>query len=462
MFLHSVSSILSNINKNIRQHSATVGGTFVNEKDKILIAKLILKITSIMIIISIGLKLLGFDFFEADSSNKMLLIISNFIDNFKIKPLFNFVILLVQAFIFFQLSCKNKNRKTYYASTILTVIFTITSQLLIYDFFWVNNQQLAAIIYYAVSFGFLIFTVLMIDIKIKYKNNSKNNNKFFRLMGKIRNRMKRPILILLILTAYQLIALFLRSLTPAGRYNTLYNFLLNFDYIILLLSTYYLFLKKENNLVIRNNFEFALAKFLNQVPAKKDLKYMVEGWKDKYSDFKKQSKTEKVVFILYILFFIIEECLTLGILFFIANLNNYVIECVFILSAFLIAKKTFGAFHFQSFILCFFVSNTTFFILSKLTMKVSFTFVIPIICGIFLSYIASKFIKKVDPTPYRGMPEKDLTKLCETKNLNKVETGILIDYYSNRFNLDKIAFKYNYSDRNIQRIKSRALQKIEV
>ena len=83
-------------------------------------------------------------------------------------------------------------------------------------------------------------------------------------------------------------------------------------------------------------------------------------------------------------------------------------------------------------------------------------------CGILLSYVASRFIKKKETIPYRGMPIDDLTQLCTNKGLNKLEVGILIDYYCHRLNIDKIAFKYNYSDRNIQRIKLKALQKLQV
>lgn len=435
----------------------------IKEKDKVIFAKLILKITVIMIIVSVGLKLLGFNLFEADYSNKVLLFLTNIINKYEkyaSRGILNIFLLLIQSFIFFRLSCRNTNKKVYYISAVLITILTIVSQLIMYDYLWIYNQQLASNVYFIFSFLLLIIFSVLIDIKIKIENTSHESF----LIRKIKNiwfRVKRPFLILVLITIYQFVVLFLRNLTPAERYDALYNFLLNFDYIILLVVTYYIFLKKENNLTIKNNINFALIKFLNQRPTKEDLKYIVIEINKKRQQFKELDKTDKIVSVLYIIFFILEEILTLGILIFIANLNNYIIECVFILSAFLIAKQVFGAFHFNSFIVCFVVSNTTFFVLSSITMNVTSTFVVPIICGILLSYIASRFIKKSNITTYRSMPESDLSEICKEKGLDKLETSILIDFYCNRYSIDKISIKQNYSDRTIQRKKQKALEKLE-
>lgn len=429
----------------------------MNEKDKVIIAKLLLKITFIMIVISVGFKMLGFNWFDADYSNKILVGFSNFINNYRFyqsRAIINFILLFIQSFIFFKLSCKNKNKKTYVISSFMLIIITLIFQILLTDFVYPTNENLANLLYSIFSLISHISIAMLIDIKQDYKNKIFLKNLF--------NRIKKPLKIFILLTIYQVISMFLRSLTPTDKYDVLYNFLLNFDYTILLIATYYLHLKNEYKLKIKNIFEFELIKMLNNKIDKSEIKVFVEKTKLNFEEFKKQEKVDKIVFILYVIFFIIQELMTLSLLIFIALINNYIIECLFIVIAFLISKQVFGAFHFKSFILCFFVSNTTFFVLSKLTMDVSSTFVIPILCGIMLSYIASRFIKEKDITPYRGIPKEDLDKICKEKKLNKMETNILIDYYSNRDNLNKIAIKYNYSDRSIQRIKLKALQKIEV
>ncbi len=425
--------------------------------DKVLMAKLLLKITFTMMIISVFLKILGFNLFEADYENGLLQFLSNFIDNTKIKPILNFLILYIQTFVIFKLSCINISKYIYIYSSLVIVVLGILFQLVLYDYVFVNNQDLAYNIYNIFSFLILFITIIIIDFKQDYNFIS---NKWFKNF--YINKIKKPLIIFGLILFYQIITLFLRNLTPIGRYDTLYNFLLNFDYLILVLTTYYIHLKKESNFKVENEFNFTLTKLLNTSVSKRNLKNFSETFKKNFIEFKKQTKVDKIVFILYVIFFIVQECLTLGLIIFIANLNNYLIECMFILIAFTISKKVFGAFHFNSFIVCFVVSNITFFILSKFTLNVSITFVIPILCGITLSYIASRFIKKNNSTPYRGMPIKDMENICESKNLNKIETGILIDYYCNRYNLEKIAHMYNYSDRSIQRIKSKALQKLEL
>lgn len=255
--------------------------------------------------------------------------------------------------------------------------------------------------------------------------------------------------------------LFLRNISSIEYFSTLYNFLLNFDYTILLLVSYYLFLKKENKLTIKNHFEFTLTKILNDNLSFEDIKIKVKSIKEKYQNFKSQNIEHKIAWVIYVTLFIIQELLTFTLLIYIATLNHYLIECLFILTAFLISKKTFGAFHFKSFILCFFVSNITFFILSSITMSVTTSFVLPISIGISLSYVASRFIKKRNITPYRGMSKEELNHICKEKNLTDIETNILTDFYCNRETLTKLTIKYNYSQSAICLFKSEAIKKVE-
>ena len=96
----------------------------------------------------------------------------------------------------------------------------------------------------------------------------------------------------------------------------------------------------------------------------------------------------------------------------------------------------------------------------KLTLSITFSFVVPVFFGILLAFITSKFIKKNNYSLYRGIPKEDLLSIAKNTNLNKIETSIILDFYTNRFSIDKLAIKYHYSDRSIKRIKSKALQKI--
>ncbi len=415
----------------------------MKEQDKVLIAKLILKITIIMTFVSVAIKLMGFNLFDADYENAILQGLTNFILNFKViqlKTIINFAFLFIQAIVFIELSCKKKTMRN-----IMIVATLQTFSILMVQYYLNSTIYLNPLLYNLISFSILTFPAILINIL---------NSRTIKV-----KQITQPIITYFLLFFYQLISIFIRNLNLNDKYDLLYNFLLNFDYIILLLLSSYLSIKNK----IKHNFNIynmSFLKFINKFPDKNEIEIIVTNIKKQIKSFKKQSKTNKIIFVLYIFFFIIQELITLGILLFVATLNDYMIECLFILTSFIISKKVFGAFHFKSFILCFFVSNTSFFILSKLTINVNVTFVIPITLGILLSYISSRFIKKTDNTPYRGMPKDDLQKVCKNKDLNKLETDILIDYYSNRYNLEKLSIKYSYSDRSIQRIKSKALKKV--
>jgi hypothetical protein len=424
------------------------------EKDKVLIAKLLLKITFIMIIISFFLKLLGFNFFDADTSNKILLWISDFIYYFNLYYIISFIIIFVQTFIFLRLSCKNKNLKIYFISSIILTLFNIITQLLIHNYLSPKTQNMYSFIFSVFSLIILLTTTILIDVKKNY--NDKNDTIF----KKIWHRIKRPIIFSILIFIYQFITLFIRDITAVNRYKYLYNFLLNFDFMILLLLTYYLFLKKENNIKKIRESDFSLVSLLNNIPSKEEVKILVSNLKENKEKFNKLSKFDKTVNVLYTIFFIIGECINLGIVIFIACLNNYLIECLFIILAFQITKKTFGAFHFKSFIVCFVVSNISFYILSKLTATVDITFVVPAAFGILLGYIASKFIKKTDVAPYRGMAKEHLENICDGKKLKKIEIDILNDYFCNKETLTRLTMKYNYSQTQICRFKKTALAKL--
>ena len=437
----------------------------MKEKDKVMFAKLLLKITIIMILVSTIIKLFGFNLFEADYSNKLFLFLSNTIDKYGgeehyIRGILNYFLLVVQAFIILRLSCKNKNRRIYYISALSITLVGLFSQIFIYERLWESNPQLVSNIRFVLEFLLLIIIAIVIDIRIKDKRKIKKSLpiKIILIWWK---RIKRPVLVLLILSAYQLLVMFLRNITVIDRYESLYNFLLNFDYMILLIATYYIFIKRENNLKVKASFDFALTKLLNQKLSFDEIGSSIKGIKEKYAEFKKKDLEYKITAIVYTFLFVVQEIITLGILIFVATLNHYLIECLFIFIAFLISKRIFGAFHFKSFILCFFISNVTFFILSKLTVDINSTFVIPIIFGIGLSYTASRFIKKTNTTLYRGISKEDLSSICKNKNLSTFETNLLTDIYCHNYSTVKIGLKYDYTDRHIRNLKNKALEKLE-
>lgn len=426
----------------------------MKKEEKVLISKLLLKITFVLLCISVGIKLLGLNMFEADTSNQLLISISNFIETYQLRVLFDFFLLLFQTFIILRLSCNNKNIKIYYIATVVAALAAIFSQYVLFIGFNLRDTQLGAFFYFIISVFVLIGATILIDLHENHDNSQK------KIILRILNQLKKPFFIMIMISMYQLIVMFLRDITYLERYDNLYNFLLNFDYIILLLATYYLFLKKEVGPEAKSMFDISLTKLLNERLSIQDIRVLVLEIKDKYKTFKEATKVDKIVIILYLFFFLLSELFNLSIIIFVAYLNHSLIECFFIITSFMISRKVFGAFHLDSAIKCWLVSNLSFFILNKITLNVKVTFAIPILCGIALSYITSKFIKKTTRNLYRGMAEHDLLMICKNTNMSNLEQNILIDFYCNRINMTKLTYKYNYSRSQLYRYKTSAEKKV--
>lgn len=426
----------------------------MKKEEKVLISKLLLKITFVLLCISVGIKLLGLNMFEADTSNQLLISISNFIETYQLRVLFDFFLLLFQTFIILRLSCKNKNTYIYYIATLVAALTALFSQYVLFIGFNLRDTQLGAFSYFIISVLVLIGATILIDLHENHDNSQK------KIILRILNQLKKPFFIMIMISMYQLIVMFLRDITYLERYDNLYNFLLNFDYIILLLATYYLFLKKEVGPEAKSMFDISLTKLLNERLSIQDIRVLVLEIKDKYRTFKEATKVDKIVIILYLFFFLLSELFNLSIIIFVAYLNHSLIECFFIITSFMISRKVFGAFHLDSAIKCWLVSNLSFFILNKITLNVKVTFAIPILCGIALSYITSKFIKKTTRNLYRGMAEHDLLIICKEANMSTLEQNILIDFYCNRINMTKLTYKYNYSRSQLYRYKTSAEKKV--
>ncbi len=431
----------------------------VSEKEKLLLVKSLLKVTTILISISAILKFLGLDIFGAESSNKILSPIMNFLDTKNLTFFVSQIFIFIEYFIIFRLSCKNKNTKIYYLAALSTTLYTAIIQYYMFNVLKLFNSPWGRSIYLFITLLLLVITTLIIDLKEKNKNKEKMNL-IKKIIKNMWYKLKRLLYVSGLAIVYQFLAMFLRNITYQQSYESLYYFLLEFDYIILLLITYYIFLKKETNIKLKMKFEFNFIDFLNKLPTKNELKDIFDRLKIKNQKFKHAKKSDKIFTIIYIILFTLSELFNLSIIIFVAYLNHTIIECLFIITSFFITRKVFGAFHLDSAIKCWLVSNISFYILNKLTLSITFSFVVPVFFGILLAFITSKFIKKNNYSLYRGIPKEDLLIIAKNTNLNKIETSIILDFYTNRFSIDKLAIKYHYSDRSIKRIKSKALQKI--
>src|SRR5574344_1771791 len=136
---------------------------FMKENDKVLISKLLLKATFVLLVISVFLKLCGLNVFGADTSNAVLISISNFIDKYNLKNPLDWLLLFLQFYLIYRIVCKNKRTKYYIIYAIIAVIIISFGQLLIYGIstnistFWQN------ILYFALSAIITIGFPIIID-----------------------------------------------------------------------------------------------------------------------------------------------------------------------------------------------------------------------------------------------------------------------------------------------------------
>lgn len=408
----------------------------MKSKDKELILKSILKVTLIMIIISTILKLFGLNIFNFDLENKIINKVCDILIKFQpISFLFFGAFLYLDYFFILKLSDNNKDKWLLYFIGALDLLFL--------------NLAGQYFLFTRIGYDFYPLYTLIIVIFISSVINKKLN-------------VIRPFIVILIIFLYQSISLFLRNITFNDQYELMYDFLLNFDYMILMIITYYLYLMKGSDFkwMFSTNY---LGQNSDGVRSSLDLKTTLSKWQKKYQLFLNSKREEKAFIIVYLLLSIIYELLNISVIIFVAFLNHTIIECLFILTSFLITKRIFGKpFHFNSATKCFIISNLTYYILNRITFSIGTSFVVPIILGVLLSYITSLFVKsKEEVKLFRGMEENKLKEICKEYNLNSLETNILVDFYSNRLSLVKLSLKYNYSKDAIWKKKKVALKKIK-
>lgn len=399
----------------------------MDNKNKELFLVSTLRVFFLLFCSSFIIRLIGFDKFHFDIDNRLLIKSSAFIYKYN---LMSFVTLSYSSFVMLKLICTNKNNKVYYILSITSSVINIFLQHLIDKFY--NTTPL----YTIVSIVILLLSILMIDRKIPFK---------------------KTIIVFGLNILYQMICVFIRNINYMDRYMLIYELLLNIDYIIMLTISYIIYCMKGSESKCLEELK-VVGSFL---PLRISSRKSVKG-SQKQSLSKNQSEEEKVSEIIYLILSLIWNIFTLATVIFVCTLNTSFITTVFLLSSFMITKTTFGeAFHMKSALSCFIVSNLTYFALSRITVSVNISFFIPIILGVGLSYVTSLLVRNNNVELYRGMDEGAVREICTNKNLNKYEIDLLVDFYSNKMSLVKLALKYSYSKDTIFIHKKKAIQKIK-
>lgn len=395
-----------------------------------------MKVYLFVLVIIFILKIVGLDYFGIDYNNSTMLKINNFIVGNNLENIYYALTLYIYVYLYVSLSSSDNSKRAKIYSIIYTIFFVGIK--------FIDSLIANTFIIFLIEFVYTLFFCLHYT---KFKN--------------IKNVTIKTIKLLILNTIFQLISLYLRNIKHYSIESSfLVNSILDLDYLLMfIIYQKYLFSMGGENLCGKEVFLFSLKK----INLRQSLKKLQRKFQNSINSFKEKIKEEKITFII---FFILSAFWNVGVVMlvlFVAFLNDTFIECVFILTSFWLSKGKFGKpFHFDSMSICFIVSNLSYFVLNRITAPLGISIIIPVLLGVGLSYVTSKFVKKTYKPLYRGMPEEifedTISKVTEK---DSVKYKICKEFYIDNESDLSLSFKYNYSVPGIRKIKERINDKIK-
>lgn len=394
------------------------------------------KVYLFVLVIIFILKIVGFNYFGFDVNNPTIIKISNFITNNHLENIYYSITTYLYTYLLISLVTRDNSTKlkiySIFSTAILIAIKFLETK--------IGNTAIITLID-------LVYFILECLIYVRFKN--------------FKTIMKNILKVFIVNIAFQVLSLYLRNI---NYYNVHLPFviysLLDLDYIIML----FLY---QNFLISRGGDKLcgmeAILSLLKKINLKKSLLKLQKRFQNNLADFKLKSKTEKITIIIYFILSLIWNTLSVIVVLLVAMINDTFIECIFILTSFWLSKRSFGkAFHFDSMMVCFIVSNLTYFFLNRITTPLGISIFIPILLGVGLSYVTSKFVKKAYKPLYRGMP-KDLFEetILQVTEKDSDKYKICYEFYVDKKSDLSLSYKYNYSVPGIRKIRNRINDKIK-
>ena len=388
-----------------------------------------LKVYLFVLVIIVILKLLGLDYFGIDANNEFICKLNEILLNNKWLPIIKaLTILSIQLYFYLSIVCE---RRKLYLWALCGALLNLIAQIILME-----HSKMSAL-YYIIC---CMITIVMPMIICK------------KLM------IKRQIKYIFLITFYQVISLLIRNVSIHYEYgNYIIDTIMNLDQLLMLAIHYTLFFMKKEGIQCQVQIVgSSLQKKIN-------LKTLLKKLQRNLHNFKSKPKQERLAITIYLFLSLIWNTLTVILILIVAKLNNTFIECLFILTSFWLTKGTFGkAFHLNSMAQCFIVSNFTYYCLNRITTPLGISIIIPIMLGVGLSYVTSKFVRKIYKPLYRGMPkdifEETILKVVD-KDSDKYK--ICYEYYIEKKGAVALSIKYNYSEAGIRKIKDRVNNKIK-
>lgn len=378
-----------------------------------------IKTYTFLLVIIFIMKLIGLDYFGIDYEHNFIKLIDSQLNIPIVNNLIQFILLGLQLYMYTYIICMKKPK---IVEIVITTLLNVITSSIIFK--------------YEIDWLYYISTFLILAIYFKIKGNS----------------LKRIIKFLVINTILQAISGITRN-NSLSEYSFTISIILNIDYMLMLLICCEL---AKEGLDICQHHGFYLQKKLH-------LRKLLKQLQKSLVSFQNKTKVEKLEISIYITLSLIWNILSIVLILFVAKLNNTFIECIFILTSFWLSKGAFGkAFHFSSMTKCFVVSNLTYYALNRITTPLGISIIIPIILGVGLSYVTSKFVKNSLTKLYKGMPIEEFdNNILKVTDKDSLQYKICHMFYVERKSELEIAHNVGYSIDNIKKIKAKINKKIK-
>lgn len=386
------------------------------KKDLRKILSTILNVYFILFILTLVIKLLGFDYFNIDKNNEIINNLNDVFTKCHLTKVWCTFTLFLSSYVMISIVSNNKKK------SLLTSIVTTT----------VDVVSILTIKYHMNPIEIMLFDLLLLFCGSLYANDFK-----------LKSTLKRMSVCFILNVAFQAISLITKNNSNLPSQNDFVSyFILNFDYILLIIMMYkYHNMKGEDKLCGTVEVGSSLRK-----------QTLLKRFQKEYQT--KCSNKEKFEFILTGILYLMWNLFTVLFVVFIAKLNDTVIECMFILTSFWLSKKVFNnTFHLKNVCSCFVVSNLTYYCLNRITLPIGVSSLTSICVGVLLSYFTSKLVKKNQKKLYRGMTEEELKYWLDKVTNNKLDYKICKLYYVDRYSETKVAAMTCYSIENIKKRK---------
>lgn len=381
--------------------------------------------------ITLILKLLGGNYFQASVDNRALNIINDITDFLHLQDVWYLITTYINVYIVASMTTNDNSKR-------LKIFVTLFIPLIVFVQVLKNtgNELLLFVDFLYLAIIPFIYSRINKEVKYSFKNY---------------------LMIVLIVNLLQIASMIIRD----GRIeiltdNFIINFIYNFDYLIMLIIIYkYYFMKGSVSIwEMVVSFGSHLLHSLRKLPKKLRAYYLTN------SRLSNEEKIEKAVYIPLVILF---NLFTLSCILFIAVLNGVMMEAIYITISFWINKKAFGKpYHCETVAKCFVVSSLSYYVLTKVTTELGISLLVPIFLGIALSYITSLFVKeKYEKKLYKGMPEEDFYRIVNMATDNELDIKMLKEYYCDRMTQTAVAMRNNYSISSFEKKKKKILDKLK-